>query len=243
LIVIADLPELRDHAPVFADRAAAGRALARLLEGYRASGALVLAIPAGGVPVAAEIAAQLALELDVAPVSKMLLPWTTESGFGAVAFDGSTWMEPQAARYYGLTPAQIEHAAAVAREKVGRRLARLRGGRAAFALAGRTAIVVDDGVAAGSTMRAAVAALRKLEPARIVIAVPTGSARSLERLEPIAEEICCANLRYGASFAVADAYERWYDVGEDEVAAILAAAGKDGAGERASRAKDVTSDR
>jgi len=222
--MVRDLPELRDRAPVFADRAAAGRALARLLDNNRASDALVLAIPAGGVPVAAEIAALLGLALDVAPVSKMLLPWTTESGFGAVAFDGSVWVNRDDVQRFGLSEADVERAAAEARAKVERRLARLRSGRSTFAVKGRTAIVVDDGIAAGSTMRAAVGALRRLEPSRIVIAVPTGSARSVERLEAIADEVCCANLRRGPSFAVADAYERWYDLSEDEVAAVLAGA-------------------
>ena len=96
-------------------------------------------------------------------------------------------------------------------------------GQPALALAGRTAIVVDDGIAAGSTMRAAIAALRKLDPTCIVIAVPTGSARSVEGIAAIADEVCCANLRHGPSFAVADAYERWYDVSDEEVAAILTA--------------------
>jgi predicted phosphoribosyltransferase len=226
--MIRDLPELRDRAPVFADRAAAGRALAGLLEDYRASDTVVIAIPAGGVPVATEIAALLGLSLDVAPVSKMLLPWNTESGFGAVAFDGSVWMEPDDVRRFGLSETDIERAAAQARSKVERRLARLRGGRSTYAVKGRTAIVVDDGIAAGSTMHAAVAALRRLDPGRIVIAVPTGSARSVEHLADIADEVCCANLRRGPSFAVADAYERWYDLSEDEVAAILAGAATSG---------------
>lgn len=220
--MIRDCPELRDRAPVFRDRAAAGRALASLLEDYRATGAVVLAIPAGGVPVAAEIAALLGLALDVLPVSKMLLPWTTESGFGAVAFDGSVWMDPQDVRRFGLSEADVERAAAVARAKVERRLARLRGGRSTFELGGRTAIVVDDGIAAGSTMRAAVSGLRRLDPGRIVIAVPTGSARSVESISGTVDEVYCANLRSGARFAVADAYERWYDLSEDEVASILA---------------------
>ena len=219
--MVRDLPELRDRAPVFADRTEAGRALVRLLEEFRASAAVVLAIPAGGVPVGAEIAARLGLALDVAPVSKMLLPWTTESGFGAVAFDGSVWVNRDDVRRFGLSEADVERAAAEARAKVERRLATLRGGRSTFALKGRTVIVVDDGIAAGSTMRAAVAALRRLDTGRIVIAVPTGSAHSVEHLAAIADEVCCANLRRGASFAVADAYERWYDLSEDEVAAIL----------------------
>ena len=219
--MVRDLPELRDRTAVFADRAEAGRALVRLLEGFRASAAVVLAIPAGGVPVGAEIAAQLGLSLDVAPVSKMLLPWTTESGFGAVAFDGSMWVNRDDVRRFGLSEADVERAVADARAKVERRLAKLRGGRSTFALKGRTVIVVDDGIAAGSTMRAAVAALRRLDTGRIVIAVPTGSARSVEHAAAIADEVCCANLRRGPSFAVADAYERWYDLSEDEVAAIL----------------------
>ena len=222
--MVRDLPELRDRTAVFVDRAEASRALVRLLEEFRASAAVVLAIPAGGVPVGAEIAAQLGLSLDVAPVSKMLLPWTTESGFGAVAFDGSMWVNRDDVRRFELSEADVERAAADARAKVERRLAKLRGGRATFALKGRTAIVVDDGIAAGSTMRAAVAALRRLDTGRIVIAVPTGSARSVEHVAAIADEVCCANLRRGPSFAVADAYERWYDVSEHEVATILAAA-------------------
>jgi len=222
--MVRDLPELRDRAPVFRDRTAAGRALAQLLESYRFSGGEVLAIPAGGVPVATEIAARLGLSLDVAPVSKMLLPWTTESGFGAVAFDGSVWMDPEDVRRFGMSETDVARATAEGRAKVERRLARLRDGRSTYALKGRTVIVVDDGIAAGSTMRAAVAALRKLDPARIVIAVPTGSARSVERVAAVADEVCCANLRRGPTFAVADAYERWYDLTDDEVAAILAGA-------------------
>jgi len=224
LAAIHDLAELRDRAPVFADRAAAGRALARLLGSYSRSDAQVLAIPAGGVPVAAELAARLGLALDVAPVSKMLLPWTTESGFGAVAFDGSAWISRDDVRRFGLSEEDVARAAAEARAKVERRLAQLRGGRPAFALKGRTVIVVDDGIAAGSTMRAALAALRKLEPGRIVIAVPTGSSRSVERIAEIADEVCCVNLRRGPGFAVADAYQRWHDVSDDEAAAILAGA-------------------
>ena len=134
------------------------------------------------------------------------------------------WVNRDDVRRFGLSEADIARAGAEARAKVERRLAKLRGGRSTFVLKGRTAIVVDDGIAAGSTMRAAVAALRRLDTGRIVIAVPTGSARSVGHVAAIVDEVCCANLRRGPSFAVADAYERWYDVSEDEVAAILAAA-------------------
>ena len=205
--------------PAFRDRPDAGRRLAGMLERYKRSDALVLAIPAGGVPVAAEIAKALGLELRVAPVSKLLLPWTTESGFGAVAFDGSVWLDQSAVQNFGLTPAQIETATRDARAKVERRTKRF--GGAIAPLAGKTAIVVDDGIAAGSTMRTAIAALRGRGAKTIVVAVPTGHSRSVEALRKLADDVVCADIRGGPSFAVADAYEEWRDLSDDEVEEML----------------------
>jgi predicted phosphoribosyltransferase len=216
-----DLSELRDRSRVFLDRVQAGATLAGMLEAFRGSDALVLAIPAGGVPVAAEIARRLGLALDLAVVSKALLPWTTEAGFGAVAFDGSTWTDEEAVRGFGLSGEDVARSLAAAREKVERRVARLRRGKPMPELAGRTVIVVDDGIAAGSTMRAAIAALRKWGATRVVVAVPTAVDRSARAIARLADEVFVANLRHGISFAVADAYEEWSDVTEDEVAALL----------------------
>src|SRR5688572_17548696 len=100
---VHELAELRGRAPVFRDRQAAGVALAGMLQRYRGTNALVLAIPAGGVPVAVEVAARIAVPLDIAPVSKVLLPWTTESGYGAVAFDGTVWIIDDAVARFGLS--------------------------------------------------------------------------------------------------------------------------------------------
>jgi len=205
----------------FHDRAAAGRTLARMLLRYRASETLVLAIPSGGVPVALEIAAALALPLEVVPVSKVLLPWNSEAGYGAVAFDGSLWIDPTAAKRWNLTREQMDQGIAEARAKVERRNLRLRAARALPEVAGRTAILVDDGIAAGSTMRAAIAALRKLAPAQIVVAVPTAHESALEAIGELADEVCCANVRGGLRFAVAHAYEIWSDLTDDEVARML----------------------
>lgn len=216
-----ELPVLRDRAPVFRDRAHAGEVLAGMLSWYRGKDAIVLAIPAGGVPVAAEVAVRMALPLDLAVVSKILLPWTTELGYGAVAWDGTVWMNEAEAREYRLTAADIERGISEAAEKVRRRYARLRGGRPMPALAGRTAILIDDGVAAGSTMRAAIAALRKLGTRQIAVAVPTGHEWSLDALTGLADAVYCANVRGGFGFAVAEAYETWCDVSEEEAAAIL----------------------
>ncbi|HXF67026.1 MAG TPA: phosphoribosyltransferase family protein [Burkholderiales bacterium] len=219
---VHDIPALRDRAPVFRDRAHAGVVLAGLLEALRGGDAIVLAIPSGGVPVAAEVAKRLAAPLEVAVVSKILLPWTTEAGYGAIAWDGSLWMNEEEARYYRLTEDQIAASVAEARAKVRRRCALLRGSRPMPALAGRTAILVDDGIAAGSTMRAAIGALRGLGAGRILVAAPTGHERSVRALAELADALCCANLRGGPRFAVADAYERWCDVTEEEAAEILA---------------------
>jgi putative phosphoribosyl transferase len=205
----------------FRDRQAAGERLASLLTKYKGADAAVLAIPAGGVPVATAIARSLSLQMRIAPVSKVLLPWTTESGFGAVAFDGSVWLDEAAADSHGLTQAQIDKAVADARAKVERRNERFHALAAPQDLGGRTVILVDDGVAAGSTMRTAIAALRKLGVRHIVVAVPTGHSRSLEALRSLADEVVCADIRGGPRFAVAHAYEEWHDVSDDEVAALL----------------------
>ena len=174
---LRELPGLHGRAPVFRDREAAGASLAGMLQGYHERDALVLAIPAGGVPVAAEIAARLALPLDVAPVSKVLLLWTTEGGYGAVAFDGTVWIDDDAAQRFGLSEKQVEHGIAEARAKVERRMARLRDGRPVSGFTGRPVILVDDGIAAGSTMRTAIRAVRQQVAIRVVVAVPQDTSR------------------------------------------------------------------
>jgi putative phosphoribosyl transferase len=207
--------------PAFRDRAAAGARLAVMLGTYRGGRAIVLAIPAGGVPVGAAIARELGLSLHAAPVSKVLYPWTTESGFGAVAFDGSVWIDEAAVENSRLTKAQVEKAVADARTKVERRSRKFSSGKVLTDLSGKTVILVDDGIAAGSTMRTAIAALRKLRASRIVVAVPTAPSRSLEAMRKLADDILCADIRGGASFAVADAYEEWRDLRDEEVEAML----------------------
>ncbi|OGA37857.1 MAG: phosphoribosyltransferase [Betaproteobacteria bacterium RIFCSPLOWO2_12_FULL_62_13] len=218
---IHELLALRDRSPVFRDRVHAGEVLAGMLAEFRRSDAVVLAIPAGGVPVAAEVATRLDLPLHLAVVSKILLPWTTELGYGAVAWDGTIWMNEADAREYRLTEQQITRGTAEAMQKVRRRYARLRGRHPMPALVDRTAILVDDGIAAGSTMRTAIMALRKLGAQRLAVAVPTGHEWSLRAIAALVDAVYCANVRGGLGLAVAEAYEAWTDVSEDEVAAIL----------------------
>ena len=192
-----------------------------MLTKYKGSDALVLAIPAGGVPVGAAIAHELGLALKVVPVSKVLFPWTTEGGFGAVAFDGTQWIDQAAVDNFGLKTEQIEKAIAEARAKVERRSARFCGSTSVPELGNTTAILVDDGIAAGATMRTAITALRKRGAGRIVVAVPTAHDRSLGALRKLADEVVCPDIRGGLRFAVADAYEEWRDLSDDEIEAML----------------------
>jgi putative phosphoribosyl transferase len=218
---VIELAALHNRLGVFRDRTHAGEVLADMLSAYRGSNALVLGIPAGGAPVAAAIARVLALPLDMAVVSKLTLPWNTEAGYGALAFDGSLRLNAALVQHAGLSEADIEIGKARAQEKVTRRMKLLRGNRPFPDLAQRSAILVDDGLASGFTLLVAIEALRHQKAKQIVVAVPTAHAESAARIAPLVEAFYCSNLREGSSFAVADAYQEWGDVAEDSVVALL----------------------
>jgi len=225
-------PALRDRTYVFRDRAAAGRKLAALVREHVPRPFHLFAIPAGGVPVAAEIARDLALPLDLVIVRKIQLPWTTEAGFGALDPEGRALLNQDLVRRVNLSPQQIETQTAKTLAGLREREARFRQGRPYPDLAGGAALVVDDGLASGYTMRAAVRFLREKGAGRLVVAVPTALERTARELLPRVDLLVCPNLRGGLSFAVADAYENWYDVEEAEVLAILAALAPAPGGER-----------
>ncbi|NVM56978.1 MAG: phosphoribosyltransferase [Desulfobacterales bacterium] len=218
---IFDLPELRDRVHVFRDRAHAGKILVGMLEPNRGGDSIVLAIPAGGVPVGAVLAEQLSLALDVAVVSKITLPWNTEAGYGAVAFDGTVRLNDGLLLRLGLTKEEVGKGIEKTSSKVAQRVNRLRRGRPFPDLSKRSVILVDDGLASGFTMRVAVEALRKAGAGHIIVGTPTGYRGPMERIAGEVEALYCPNIRSGLSFAVADAYERWSDVDEDEVIRIL----------------------
>lgn len=228
--MIREDPALRDRVGVFRDRAHAGRVLAGLLEGVAGPDAVVLAIPAGGVPVAASLARARGLPLDAVVVSKATLPWNPEVGFGAVAFDGTSLVNHELVERMGLDAETVRAGLEAARAKVARRVTALGAGRRA-APHPAEAVVVDDGLASGFTMRAAVEALRRAGVARIVVAVPTGSERTVRELAPGVAALVCANVRGGWRFAVADAYEDWHDVPEAEAARLLVEAAGEAAGD------------
>lgn len=202
----------------FADRTEAGQALARALEHYRHSpGALVLALPRGGVPVAYEVARTLALPMDVFVVRKIGHPQHPEYALGAVASGGVRTMNDSLQR----VPAH-ELDAVVERElqELSRRERRYRGERPLPSLAGRTVIVVDDGLATGASMRAAAQAIRAQGPARLVLAVPVGAPDACEALRALADEVVCP-----LQPEPFDAVGRWYldfeQVEDEQVQALM----------------------
>jgi predicted phosphoribosyltransferase len=212
---------LREREAVFRDRTHAGRHLAGLLEESIGGDELVLAIPAGGVPVAAALARELGLEVDLAVVSKITLPWNSEAGYGAVAFDGTHRLNHDLLPLLGLSDAQIRRGVERTRAKVERRVLDLRAGRGPLSLADRPVIVVDDGLASGMTMRVAVEAVERAGTARITVAVPTGHADAVRALAGRVHRLVCANVRTRSPYAVASAYQRWHDVTEREVLRAL----------------------
>jgi len=221
---VKDLPDLRDQVGIFRNRDHAGEILAGMLEVYSDSDAKVMAVPAGGVPVAKVLAEQLDLPMDIAVVSKITLPWNTEVGYGAVAFDGSVRLNNDLVARLGLTDEEIQQGISKTSAKVAHRVKNLRSEQALPDLSTSQIILVDDGLASGLTMHVAVEALQKAGTNRITVAVPTGHQRSVESIAGEVDTLYCANIRGGYHFAVADAYERWSDVDEEELAYLLGGA-------------------
>jgi predicted phosphoribosyltransferase len=219
---LVENPAFRDRIHVFEGRRAAGRLLAEELLKYQGEDVYLVAIPAGGVPVAAEITVRLQVPLDLIIVRKIQLPWTTEAGFGALDPAGETLLNQDLLQRFPLSPEEIETQVKKAAAMLTAREARLRGGKPYPPLQGRPALIVDDGLASGYTMRAAIKFLQAQGAGQIIVAVPTGSARVVQDLLPLTDELVCLNVRGGFSFAVADAYKNWYDLTEDEVLEILA---------------------
>jgi putative phosphoribosyl transferase len=217
---IFDLPKLRNRLRVFHDRASAGKVLADMLEEFRDSNVMVMGIPAGGMAVAVEIARELHLPLDIAVVSKITLPWNTEAGYGAVAFDGTVILNEELLSRLNLSDQEIQTGIKDTEQKVSRRVALFRGDRPSPDFK-RPVILVDDGLASGFTLRVAIKALRRNGATNLILAVPTAHSESVQAILEEVDAIYCPNLRSGLSFAVAYAYERWSDLGEQEVIRIL----------------------
>jgi predicted phosphoribosyltransferase len=209
---------------IFQSRLDAGRRLAKALAAYRGRDALVLAIPRGAVEMGAEIARELDGELDVVLVRKLRAPGSPEFAVGAIDESGWTYIASHA-EAAGADQDYLAKEIAAQRELLRRRRAQYTPARAAADPAGRVAIVVDDGIATGASMIAALHAVRAKRPARLVCAVPVAAPESLEAVRPYADELVC--LEAPEYFhAVGQFYREFPQVEDDEVVALLARHGK-----------------
>ncbi len=207
--------------PIYHDRKHAGSVLAKELRKYRKEGALLLAIPNGGIPVSVPIARELGIPLFLMIVRKLQLPDNPEAGFGALTSDGFLLINEKLVEYCGLTEEQIEEQKKKALESV-RKRQEFFGKRAKVKdLAERTIVLVDDGLASGFTMLAAVRSARSKGAKRVIVAVPTSSIKAVRMLEREVDRIVCPHVSRLPVFAVADAYENWYDVDEKEAKDLL----------------------
>lgn len=218
----------RSTALPYSDRRAAGRALVPLLAPYAGRGdVVVLGLPRGGVPVAYEVARGLGAPLDVFVVRKLGVPGHEELAMGAIASGGARVVVPEVVRALRIDDDTLDSVAEAEYREVERREQLFRDERAQLDVGGRVAVLVDDGLATGATMRAAVQALRDLGPARIVVAVPAGAAETCDELSRLADEVICA-----ATPEPFQAVGLWYhdfaQTTDEEVRALLAGAAANG---------------
>jgi putative phosphoribosyl transferase len=205
----------------FRDRVEAGRRVAELLSGYAGrDDVIVLALPRGGVPVGYEVAKALGAPLDVLVVRKLGVPGHEEFAMGAIASGGLLVLDQDLVRRLGIGRAEIERTVAAELRELERREAAYRDGREPPQLEGKTVILVDDGLATGSTMRAAALAVRQAKPARIVVAVPVAAAQTCDEFRDVVDEIVCA-LTPQPFQAVGLWYDDFSQTSDDEVRALL----------------------
>ncbi len=206
----------------FRDRRDAGRALGELVGRLDLVDPVVLALPRGGTPVAAEVVAAVGGQLDVFVARKIGLPGQPELGVGAVAEGGEPLLDEAALSRHGLSPEDMAATVEQERAELARRVAHYRGDRSLPELADRQVVLVDDGLATGSTARAALRALRGARPARLVLAVPVCAPGAAQALEQEADEVVCV-LQPEGFRAVGAWYERFDQTSDAEVLDLLAA--------------------
>ena len=221
MVEIIEDPVLRNKVQIFADRTNAGEVLATHLKEYgNRKDVVVLAIPAGGVPVAIQISKKLNIIWDFVLTRKLHIPWNKEAGFGAVSWKGTTILNRPLVDSLGLTNEEISNVVETEKRIIQNRLKKFRGDKPFPNLENKIVIVVDDGLASGFSMLVTIKTL-KLIVKKIVVAIPTASANAIKLISPYADKIVCPNIRFSHFFAVADAYKIWFDLTDDDVIELL----------------------
>ncbi|MFO8143122.1 MAG: phosphoribosyltransferase family protein [Dehalococcoidales bacterium] len=202
--------------PVFESRFDAGSKLAEKLGDYRGQGVVVLAIPNGGLPVAMQVALALDADLDVVISRKLPIPLRPEGGFGAIADDGTVILNEDVLNEVGLTEKQINYQVGMVRTEIRQRSLLYRGSKPLSIAGGKIAIIIDDGLASGYTMMAAVESVRRRRPASIVVAVPAASQASIDRLAEVADRVVTVATGGFSRFYIADYYRYWHSLSDEE---------------------------
>lgn len=220
--------QTRTRPEPFADRQEAGLELAGHLAHYRGrNDVIVLGLPRGGVPVAAEVARELGAPLDIFLVRKLGVPSHRELAMGAIASGGVRVLNAEVVSWYGIGASEIEQVAQEEQVELERRETAYRDGRPPADLGGKVVVLVDDGLATGSTMKAAIQAVRQRAPARVVVAVPVGAPQTCRDFIRVADEVVCARTPEQFS-AVGLWYRNFSETSDDEVRALLGAASNAG---------------
>ena len=215
------MPVHRRQGRGFEDRRAAGQALASALTAYAdRSDVVVLALPRGGVPVAFEVAQALHASLDLFLVRKLGTPRHRELAMGAIASGGVRVLNDDVIRWYGITPEEVDEITREEQRELDRREQVYREGRHALPVEGRVVILIDDGLATGSTMRASVKAVRQRRPSRVVVAVPVGAVDTCDELRALADEVVCVTTPE-PFVAVGEWYGDFDQTSDEEVRSIL----------------------
>lgn len=205
----------------FRDRSAAGRALAQALHRYAGRpDVVVLGLPRGGVPVAAAVAEQLGVPLDITIVRKLGTPGQVELAMGAIADDGTCILNADVVEHLRIPETVVDSVMIQEQAELKRRLHAYRKGHAPLNLQGKTVIIIDDGLVTGSTMRAAVAAVRAQQPCQVVVAVPVASQAGLTALRPLVDELVWL-IAPSDFYALSLWYEDFRQLGDDEVRGLL----------------------
>ena len=204
------------EAPIFENRYDAGRQLAEKLGEYKGRPAVVLAIPNGGLPVALQAALALEVDLDVVISRKIPIPLRPEGGFGAVADDGTVILNEAVVKEIGLTQQQINYQVSKVRTDIRQRSLLYRGSRPLSVVTGKTVIIIDDGLASGYTMMAAVESVRCRRPSEIIVAVPAASAIAVKQLEKVTDRVITCVTGFMPKFYVSDFYHYWHVLSDDE---------------------------
>jgi len=220
---IHQLEKFRNQRYIFTDRFEAGKALGLMLQpAYdHIDDGMVLAIPSGGVPVGLSVKEILGLSFDMMIVRKLQIPGNPEAGFGAMTLDGTVFYNETLLAELQLSQGQIDAEKRRVNAELQRRNVLFRKGRPFPDLSGKRVILVDDGLASGFTMLASIAMAKKAKALETIVAVPTAPQRTIDHIQSEVNKVYCANIRTTAYFAVAEAYQNWYDLNENEVLNML----------------------